>query len=247
VRDDQGASAQLAAALTVKSGSTCSVDIAGNPTTVQVARDLTVAVGDVLVMVKTGNAGRSQWFAVARAYAAAPTVDPSMTPGPPAYTATVSGLLTVSPTFTGTYRDGSWVTGTDQPSQGVYGGYGNAVGVAYYGSKPTALAGATVTDASVTVQRVAGGTASAQTATLARITESAYDGGAPTVGATAAGPVLAVGADVSFTVPTAWAQAFVDGTAGGLGVYDADGSPFMRFAGRGSGPAAWFLSIEWSR
>ncbi|MEE3918179.1 hypothetical protein V2I01_04775 [Micromonospora sp. BRA006-A] len=39
----------------------------------------------------------------------------------------------------------------------------------------------------------------------------------------------------------------VDGTAGGLAVYDSSGSPYVRFAGRGSWSPAFTLAISWRR
>src|ERR1043165_5389066 len=69
-----GTGVLLATALTVKSGSTCTVEVNDMTVTVQVARDLTVAVGDVLLVVKNG----SLWFAVARCFASAPA-DPGNT------------------------------------------------------------------------------------------------------------------------------------------------------------------------
>jgi hypothetical protein len=238
----------LATATAAKSGSTVTAVVAGRAITIQVARDLTVASGDVLIVAKTGAGARSQWFAVGRAFAAAPGyVDPDGGIAPPPAFATPSGRLAIAPTFTGTYRDGAWVTGSNDVQQGIYGGAGNATGVAYYGVKAQALAGATVLAAAVHVARLTGGPTSTQTATLQLVTQTDYDGSAPTLTASTAGPALAPGGETDFAVPTAWAQAMVDGTAGGLALLDGDGVPYMRFGGRGGSAAAWLLSIDWTR
>lgn len=239
---------RLATAQAAKSGSTVTVDLAGTLTVVQVARDLTVATGDVLVVTKSGAGLPSQWFAIARAFAAAPAaVDPAGNlPLVPIYP-TPYGTLAVAPTYTGTYRDGVWQSAGGDVQQGIYGGAGNATGVAYYGVKAQALAGATVLAARVSVQRLTGGTPTAQTATLQRVTQTDWDGSAPTLAASTTGPALAVGESADFTVPTSWAQAIVDGTAGGLGVFAAGGTPYMRFAGVAAASPAWLLSIDWTR
>jgi hypothetical protein len=234
-----------AVAETVKSGSTCTVRINGTATTVEVVRDLTVAIGDVLLIHKVGSLRVASGRLYAAALAEVPgEPDPPPEPKP----AIVTGRLVVPAVFTGSYRDSRWRTDTGDVVQGAYGGYGNSTGVAFYGTKPTSLAGATVTAASVNVKRAAGGAYAAQATTLRLVTEDTQPIGAPTLTSTTAGPNLAVGAtDASFTVPTAWAQAMVDGTAGGLALFDGDGSPYARYAGRGAYSASFTLTINWQR
>jgi hypothetical protein len=234
-----------AVAQTTKSSNACTAQVNGVNTTVQVARDLTVAVGDILLIHKVG----STWFASARFYAAAPAEPSDQVEAPPnPQPAVVTGHLVVVPVYTGSYRDGRWRTDTGDVVQGTYGGYGNSTGVAFYGTKPTSLAGATVTAARINVRRVAGGVQAAQATTMRLVTEAVKPTGAPTLTSTTAGPNLAVGAtSVAFTVPTAWAQAMVDGTAGGLALFDGDGSPYARYAGRGTYAPSFALSIDWSR
>ncbi|MEE3918180.1 hypothetical protein V2I01_04780 [Micromonospora sp. BRA006-A] len=60
---------RLVTATSAKSGSTVTAVVNGVSTTVQVARDLTVAAGDVLLVERVG----AQWFAYARVFASAPT------------------------------------------------------------------------------------------------------------------------------------------------------------------------------
>ncbi|HYH31097.1 MAG TPA: hypothetical protein VD903_11980 [Pseudonocardia sp.] len=235
----------LATATAAKSGSTVTATVNGTVTTVQVARDLTVASGDVLVVLKIGT----EWFAVARAYAAAPTPVETNDPPPPPKPSVQTGRLVVAPVETRSYRGTyGWRTDNADVYQGQYGGWGNHYGCAFYGRKPRSLDGATVTSASIRVRRLSGGTYAAQTTTLRLMTNSTRPGGAPTLTSSTTGPRLAVNAqNDSFTVPTSWAQAIVDGGAGGLAIYDAGGSPYVRLAGRGSWSAAWTLTINWQR
>lgn len=232
-----------ATATTTKVGSTISAVVNGTTVTVECARDLTVAVGDVLIVGKVGAA----WYALARVYAAAPLAAPNdapPTPNPPA----ITGTLVVSPVETRSYRNSAWRTDTTQVIQGQYGGGGNHTGAAFYGSAPRSLAGATVIAASIQVRRDTGGVFAAGGSTMRLITQATRPGGAPTLTSSTAGPSLAVGAAQSaFAVPSAWVQSMVDGTAGGLGFFTASASPYVRFAGIGDWSPAFSLTIYWSR
>ncbi len=232
------------AASTVSSGS-ASIKIGDVTVSANVARGLSLAVGDPVLI---GRAG-SKYYVTNILQASAPSSpeDPEIapTPKPP----TTSGVLVVSPVETRTWRPSSWTqTGNDAVYQGQYGGYGLNTGVAFYGSKPLSLAGATVTSATVAVRRIQAGTYASQTSTLRLVTQRTRPAGAPTLTSSTTGPALAVNStNNAFTVPTSWAQAMVDGPAGGLAVYDADGSPYMKFAGRGDWSGAWVLKIYWTR
>lgn len=233
----------LATATTVKTGSACSAVINGVTTTVQAARDLTVGVGDVLVVMKVG----AQWFALGRAYTGAP-VDPINPPTPAVNPGTSSGVATFGPLETRSYRNGAWRTDNTGVYQGQYGGGGNHTGAVFYGSAPRSLAGATVTSATVQVRRDAGGAFAAQATTMRLMTESSKPAGAPTLTSTASGPFLAVNASTGgFALPNAWVQAMVNGTAGGIAFFDATGSPYVRFAGLGDWSPAFTISIRWTR
>lgn len=234
----------LATATASKSGSTVTATVNGITTTVQVARDLTVASGDVLLLNKVGP----QWFAVCRVYAAAPAAPSNDTPPNPK-PPSVTGNTVFAPVETRTWRDSSWTaTGDDRVYQGQYGGYGLNTGCVFYGSGPRSLAGATVNSATIRVKRVKGGAFAAATATMRLMTQRTRPAGAPTLTSSTTGPNLAVNAtNTAFTVPTAWAQAMVDGTAGGLAFYDADGSPYMKFAGLSDGVSAFSMTINWTR
>lgn len=232
----------LVTALGPKSGSTVSALVNGVPTTVQVARDLTPEAGDVLVVTGVG----AQWFALARVFPG-PTAIPDTLDGgvAPPSTAPAAGTLTVAPVETASYVVGSgWRLDTSDTLQGTAAG-GTHQGAAFYGLMPRSLAGATVTDARVQLLRLAGGAVGFQATTLRLVTESTRPAVAPTLFAGEwAGPSWAVGQTGSFPVPASWAQAMVDGAAGGLAI---TGAAYVRLAGRATWAPAWSLSIDWRR
>lgn len=234
----------LATATAAKSSGTVTATIDGTTVTVQIARDLTVAAGDVMLVHRVG----SLFVASQRLFPAAVTV-PENPAGPDPKPPSVSGSLSVSPVETRSYRSGSWRTDNNDVYQGAYGGNGNHTGCAFYGGKPRSLAGATVLSASVRVRRKsAGGITAAQSTTLRLVTQATRPGGAPSLGASTSGPRLKWGAtDDSFDIPTSWAQSMVDGTAGGLGIFDASGSPYVILAGKGSWSPAFTMTIRWKR
>jgi hypothetical protein len=239
--DLTGIGSVIGTATAAKSGSTVTAMINGVVVTVQVARDLSVSSGDVLLINKHG----AQWVAVGRLYTAAPA-DPQNPAIPPVPAA--AGTLTVSPVETRSYRSGAWRTDNTSVYQGQYGGGGNHTGAVFYGSAPRSLVGATVTGATIQVRRLSGGFFAAQPTTMRLVTEATRPAGAPTLTSSTSGPSLAVGATASaFAVPTSWAQAMVDGTAGGIGFFDSDGNPYVIFAGTGSWSPAFTLTIGWSR
>jgi hypothetical protein len=232
-----------ATATTVSSGAACTARINGVEITVQLARDLTVAVGDILLVHKVVD----RYVGCCRLFTAAPTPDDTFEQPDP-NTALVQGRTVIMPVQTGTYRDAAWLTSTADTMQGEYGGYGNATGAAFYGAKPATLAGATVLQATVRVSRLPTGAAAAAATTLRLVTETEQPAGAPTLTSTTAGPSLLRGEDLdAFEVPVAWVQAMADGTAGGLALFDADGDPYARLAGRGTDPTAWMLTVDWER
>jgi hypothetical protein len=236
-----------AIAITAKSGSTCTANVAGIVTTIEVARDLTVAAGDALLVLKYG--GRSQWCAIARLSTAAPADPVDPVPPPPAPAAPQHGVLSVSAYQTGSYRSGGWRTDNDDVYQGQYGGQGNHTGAVFYGTKPRSLEGASVVRATIRVWRPdVGGANSAQSTTMRLVTQNKRPGGAPTMTSSTSGPSLRRGQTVgAFEIPASWAQAMVDGTAGGLGFFDASGSPYVILAGRGRSSASFTLAIQWTR
>jgi hypothetical protein len=146
-------------------------------------------------------------------------------------------------------RQGSkWRSDNDDVYQGQYGN-GNHYGCVFYGNRVKALDGVTVTSAYIRVRRPdRGGANAAQSTTMRLMVNKTRPGGAPSLGSTTSGPSLRRGqTDGSFNIPNSWAQAMVDGTAGGLCFYDAGGSPYVIFSGRGDYSAAFTLTIHWTR
>lgn len=235
--------AQKALALTAKSGSTCTAEINGQATVIEVARDLTVAAGDALLVVRSG----SQWFAITRTSTAAPAA--VVTEQAPPAVAVQSGRMVITPIETRSRQGSRWRTDTDDTYQGQYTSSGNHVGCAFYGRKAATVSGATCTGAAIKLRRLdKGGTNAAQDTTLRLITERFRPSGAPTLTSSTDGPNLRRGqTDTYVPIPDSWGQAFLDGSSGGLALYEADGSPYVIYAGRGSWSAAWTLTISWRR
>jgi len=226
-----------------KSGSTCGVVVGSATVTMQVARDLTIAVGDIVLFARQGSA----WWVLQRLYAAAPTpptpppTPPDPTPEPPPKPTVTTGTLTCSPVETRSWRTTyGWRSDNTSVYQGEYGGWGNHRGCAFYGSKPRSLAGATVTSAKISLARQSGGSFAAVSGNLVLIAEATRPSGTPTVSAGTGITLPKVGASSTITVPAAYAQTLVDGSQGGLGLYQSGGSPYARTAG-------WTLSITWRR
>lgn len=220
------------------------VSVGGEEISAQVARGLTLAAGDPVVVTRIG----SVVVVICRLGVAAPAVVAEIETPPPPKPVTTTGKLVITPSYTGSYRDGRWRTDTDDTLQGNYGSYGNSTGAAFYGTKAQSLDGATVTSATIRVRRDRAGDFAAQTSTLWLVTETRKPSGAPTRTSSTTGPRLAVGAtNNAFAIPDSWAQAMVDGTAGGLAIYDSNGSPYIRLAGKSAWSPAWTLTINWTR
>jgi hypothetical protein len=248
-------------AQTAASSGACLVSVGGITVTARVSTGLTVAVGNILLLARLGSL-----YYVTNVIPAAPTSTPATPPPadstpvdtgdpPPApKPKTTTGTLTCVPVSTACYRDGSWRSDGDPTNsfdlfQGRYGGssYGRNTGVAFYGSKPHTLNGATCTKATVKIKRLSAGDYSARSATLRLVSQTTRPGGAPTLNESTSGPGLTIGASTTFTLPTSWGQALVDGTRGGIGITVSSDDPYIHLAGRGSWSAAFTLSLSWRR
>lgn len=243
--DVTGRGALIGMAASTVSSATASVKIGDVTVTCSVARGLTLAVGDPVLVQRAG----SKYVVTSVLQASAPSSpeDPEQSPAP--NPPSVTGVTVINPVETRTYRNGSWFnTGDDSVYQGAYGNFGLNTGAVFYGDKPASLDGATVLSASVAVRRIKAGTYATQTPTLYLIVEKTRPAGAPTTAASMAGPALAVNeTDTAFSIPAAWGQSIVNGVYGGFALYDADGDPYVRFAGRGDWGGAWSLRIVWTR
>lgn len=235
---------QIGVAQGAKASGLLSVRIGGVIATVLAARDVTYAAGDRVALVRAAD----QWIAVCRLDTAAVTESADNAAPPPPNPSTVTGVRTFVPVETRSRQGGRWRFDNADVYQGQYGGTGNHIGAAFYGQGPRALAGATVTSASISVRRRnGGGLTAAQATTLRLVTEQTRPAGAPTLTSSTAGPSLRWGQTAEFAVPTSWVQAMVDGTAGGLALYDASGTPYVIMDGRGAWSPAFSLKIYWSR
>lgn len=233
---------------TITAGKTLTVSVNGTEITARAVRDLTVASADIVLLVRSA----SQLYVIARLFAAAPAPvpDDEDDPPPPPKPTTVYGTTIISPVETRSYRPNfGWRNDNDAVYQGEYSGGGNHTGCAFYGSKPKSLDGVTVLSATIRAKRIQGGDFAARATTLRRITNRTKPSGAPTlVAGSADGPNLAVNkTDSSVTVPPSWAQDLVDGNAGGLAIFQSDGSPYVRLAGRGDYSSSFALTIKWKR
>lgn len=235
-----------ATATTIASGGLVSASVLGVTTTIQVVRGLSVAVGDIVLVEQIGQ----EWWAVALATANTPSAPPAPPPAAPPSKPPTIGRSVFAPVETRSYRSSvfvGWRSDTTSVYQGQYGGAGLHTGCAFYGSGPRSLKGATVTSASVQVRRLSGGTYAAQSTTMWLLAQATRPAGAPTRGATASGPRLAVGSTGTFGLPVFWVQSMVDGTNGGIGFFVSGGSPYVRFAGKGDWSPAFSLTINWRR
>lgn len=232
-----------------KSGDTINVWINGTVVSVKCARDIAPGANDVLLLQRTGMF----WTAIARLGTAAVTPPIGNVAPPDPKPATVSGSVPFGPVETRSYRVSGpygvgWRTDNDDVYQGQYSGNGNHQGCAFYGNGPRSLAGATASAARIQVRRKnGGGITAAQPTTLYLVTQSTRPGGAPTLTSSTAGPSLAWGGTSTFGIPVSWAQAMIDGTAGGLALYASSGSPYVIFDGRGGYGPSFTLIIDWSR
>lgn len=174
---------------------------------------------------------------------------------PPPKPKVTTGTLVCPAVQTACYRNGKWrddigpINSTDL-YQGRYAGssYGRNIGVAFYGTKPRTLAGATITKVVLKVKRLTAGDYAARTPTLWLTTQASRPGGSPTLNESTAGPSLAVNqTNNGFVLPTSWGTALVNGSRGGIAVNVNADNPYMHFAGRGSWSAAFTLTLYWRR
>ncbi len=240
-----GMQSGIGVAVGVKSSGLLTVDVGGIQVSMLAARDITFADRDGVAFVRAGNT----WVVVARVGTAATVAPEVPTPvPPPPKPASVTGYKTFTPIETRSYQATRWRTDNDDVYQGNFNSNGNHTGCAFYGAAPRSLAGATVTSATVQLsRRASGGLASAQALTLRLVTETVRPDGAPTLTSSTAGPSMLWGEVETFTIPTAWAQAMIDGTAGGLAVYEADGDPYLILDGRGAYGPSFALTVYYSR
>ncbi|MFD7793645.1 hypothetical protein [Streptomyces sp. NPDC059759] len=239
----------------------CLVTVGGITVTARVASSAVVTAGSILLMARFGSL-----YYVTNVVPAAPTATPATPPpadtpppdtgdaAPPPKPVTRTGTLTCVPTSTACYRGGSWRSDGDPTNsfdlyQGRYGGssYGRNTGCAFYGSKPHTLNGATCTKATVKLKRLSAGDFAGRSVTLRLVSQTSRPGGSPTLNESTSGPSLKIGDSATFTLPTSWGQALIDGSRGGIAINVGSDDPYIHLAGRGSWSAAMTLSLSWRR
>ncbi|MDG4821284.1 hypothetical protein O7635_05380 [Asanoa sp. WMMD1127] len=239
---------RLATALGTVSGSTVSASVNGETVTMQVARQIgTIAANDVLVVDQVG----ALWVVMGILYTTAPAAPDNPAP-PPTKPTVTTGKTVFAPVETRTWRASTgWRTETTDMYQGNWANssWGNNTGVAFYGnSVAQRLGGVTVTSATIRVKRQSsGGITAAQATTLYLVTQKTRPGGSPTLTSSTSGPSLKWGQETTFTIPDSFAQAMVDGTAGGLAIHRASEDPYVIWEGRGNWGPSMTMTINWRR
>ena len=219
------------------SGGSITVRMAGNTTSesVSCARDVAaVAVaGDwVAVIEQDGFTLAIALLGTGPGAAPAPTADLPTT-------ATTTGTQVLAPTWSGTFRGGSWRSSWSDLVQGPS-SWGVSQGAAFYGRGPSSLG--TLTGGRLSLRREEYGIYGAGAPTLVLLGASAPGAGYPAILRTEAGPSLPnVGSMSTWTVPALWLADLQSGAAGGIGISNAAG-PYMRL----DGPST-ILTLDWSR
>lgn len=195
----------------------------------------TVAIGELVRLFED----RGQLWVVAILGTGPVTNVPVDRPPVPETQTTIRGTEVVGPTWSGTFRNGSWRSDTSHLIQGD-GGFGRSFGAAFYGDKLKALG--TLTAGKVRVERLSYGTYAVQSPTM-RLLAGGKTGSYPATLATAAGPGLGSPGSVgTFNVPGDWLPRLASGEAGGIGVGVDASTPYMRFDG-----PEFILTVDWER
>jgi hypothetical protein len=198
------------------------------------------AVDDVALVLR---AGAGAW-AVGLLNASPPGVPAPDLSAPPPPALTTTGVATVKPASTGTYR-GGWRGDTTDLYQGDWTGRGVNFGAAYYGSGLQGLRGA-ITSARLTVRRLAGGSHAGQAPTMHLLAGKVRPAGAPSSLASAAGPTLREGQTADWAIPSGWLADLNDGDGGGIGISSGIATPYVHLAGRSAYAAAMTVRAVWS-
>lgn len=231
-------------------GGVITVNVGGQLVNVQVDRSINPATtpivnGDIVLMTKVG----STWFVTGLLGTATLNYDARTSdPAPDVRPGYRTGRFVIHPVDTATYRASvGWREDTTDLFQGDQSGAGLLTGAAFYGTKPSALAGATVTKAVLKLKRLPGGPFAAATPVLKLVTEAARPTGAPTLSSAAFGPALRAGDTNDYELNVSWGQGLVNGTYGGLAITSAFSTPYLRLAGRDSWAAGMVVVLDWRR
>lgn len=208
-------------------------EVDGIPGVIQVMRHVgDVVVGDTAVVVVQGG---QAWVSGVLGPVPPPPPPPptpeeehnAPQPAPPEPT-----TLPLRPSWSGTWRAGSWRGDTSDLYQGDLTGRGINTGGCWWGRLPSGM-----TDLSLQLVRAAGaGSGAAQSPTMALLAGTSRPAGAPTILATTPGPALLRGGQTLWPVPEAWRRQMSAGTAGGIGI-TSQGSrnPYLALVSSGVG------------
>lgn len=165
-----------------------------------------------------------------------------------------AGTLTVAATSTGSYRSADGWSQT-APYQGAYSvSRGLYTGCYFYGSPFASLTGRTGTSLTIRLHRHIGagtggvGAGGPVTQYLALHGHTSQPGGAPTLvtGTVAAGTLSDASPTTTFTLPTSWAQALIDGTAKGVAHYSGSAGDYSRCQSVAEDSLTGQLALGWS-
>lgn len=205
---------------------------------VQVLRHVSsILVGDTgVVMVDAGRAVLTGVLAgsLPPAGETAPEISggDGVDSGAPSAPPSTAKPIPLRPTFSGSFRAGSWRTDTSDLYQGDWTGRGINSGGCWWGKLPASLSAATLT----LVRSSAAGSGAALAPTLTLLAGTSRPAGAPSVLASVAGPALLRGKSAPWPVPGAWLALMAAGTAGGIGCTSgASTSPYLALVASGVG------------
>lgn len=221
---------------------TCTVNLYGRPNIIKVVGGYVPAVGDVALVI----VGDRRVYAIARMSTGAthPVI-----PAPPDAPAT--GTLTVPAVAAGTYQGGRLRTDRTDVLQGADGGGANQGAWVYGSTIAGTLAGLTVHNGRVWIDRRTGGPDPAEPLTLYLHAAQVMPTGPPVIldRYPLPDPVV-VQAAVWVDLPAAWVTELATGAAYGLGIGDASASsqpPFMSLASLAASGQSGTVQIDWSR
>lgn len=209
--------------------------LAGLPGLIPVMRHVSLAVNDVAVAMMA--AGRF-WVVGVLGESAPVGPPPEGTPEPgqmvivPGSAPASSGSTPLRPTWSGSWRAGSWRPDTSDLYQGDYTGRGVQSGACWWGALPDDLSAA-----KLRLERLDGaGSGAALAPTLTLLAGTSRPAGAATVLDSVAGPALERGKGADWTVPAGWLAQLNAKTAGGIGITSGgSASPYLGLSASGVG------------
>lgn len=162
------------------------------------------------------------------------------------------GLLSPRPVDAATWQGGRWRSVRDVDGDLIQGfiAYAPNSAYAFYGSQFAAGRGATATKAEIFLSTRPGIYTGSRTTRLVLHSSQRRPSGQPATTHSGATITLAAGVSGWYTIPVAWGQALMDGTARGVGAVSSSSSDYIRFRGPFSGarhPDSFRVRINWSR